>query len=284
MTSKIVGRCSWAVAQKIIPNAHIMCQRAFYRPGYCFDLHDHDYAEFFYIEQGSAIHHLGRQHKQLEAGALVFIHPQTIHALAAPPRESLIFTNIAVSLDLFRNIEKRYADDPRWPWRQSADPQVFFPRGMNKDVLLQRCKDFEVPEVACDRLGAEAFLMDILYRMLRGYGEHSTYPDWLTQLDEELSDEAFLSEGPAEIAARYGMSREHLNRCIRNHCQVTASVFITNKRLEHACRLLRFSQESITDIALASGFPSHSHFYRSFKKERQCTPREYRLQGQGVFV
>ncbi len=52
--------------------------------------------------------------------------------------------------------------------------------------------------------------------------------------------------------------------------------YLTSQRIEHAKRLLRNSNLSITDIAFDSGFNSSSQFTNIFKKYVKVTPKEYK--------
>lgn len=52
--------------------------------------------------------------------------------------------------------------------------------------------------------------------------------------------------------------------------------FLTEHRIAHAQRLLTTTNESITDIALQSGFASISRFNEAFQRVNQCSPRSYR--------
>ncbi len=53
--------------------------------------------------------------------------------------------------------------------------------------------------------------------------------------------------------------------------------FLTEIRIEHACKLLSKSQElSVLDIAIASGFTNISNFNRKFKTLKKQTPTQYK--------
>lgn len=53
-------------------------------------------------------------------------------------------------------------------------------------------------------------------------------------------------------------------------------LWLTQQRLGHASRLLRFSTLSIKEICYRCDFSSPSNFSRSFKHAYHCTPEEYR--------
>ncbi|RZF60203.1 AraC family transcriptional regulator [Sphingobacterium corticibacterium] len=52
--------------------------------------------------------------------------------------------------------------------------------------------------------------------------------------------------------------------------------FLTEVRLNHACRLIIDSDLTMQHIAVESGFENTSNFYRHFKKFKGITPTEYR--------
>jgi AraC-like DNA-binding protein len=76
--------------------------------------------------------------------------------------------------------------------------------------------------------------------------------------------------GPREVAVEAGISLRYLQRCFTAR-GTTCSRFIQSLRLEHAARLVRRrnltrSGQSLTDIALLSGFQEYSHFSRIFRR------------------
>jgi len=52
--------------------------------------------------------------------------------------------------------------------------------------------------------------------------------------------------------------------------------FLTEVRLNHACRLIVETDYTIQHIAMDSGFENTSNFYRHFKKMKGITPKEYK--------
>lgn len=54
--------------------------------------------------------------------------------------------------------------------------------------------------------------------------------------------------------------------------------FLTEVRLNHACRLIVETDYTIQNIALDSGFENTSNFYRHFKNVKGITPKEYKGQ------
>ncbi len=64
-------------------------------------------------------------------------------------------------------------------------------------------------------------------------------------------------------------------RFLRTHTRKTFSQLLNEVRVEHACRLLRDSTQSISQIAFACGYANLSNFNRQFKQVMHLTPRDY---------
>lgn len=83
-----------------------------------------------------------------------------------------------------------------------------------------------------------------------------------------------------DIAREAGMSRTGLNGAFRRHLGRSVNAELSRKRLERCTELLRSSDLSISQIALATGFATRTYLHRTFQKEHGMTPRQYRLQHQ----
>lgn len=80
----------------------------------------------------------------------------------------------------------------------------------------------------------------------------------------------------AALANESGYSRAHFLRMFRAATGKTPHNYLVDLRIDHASRLLRESSDSLTDVALASGFSSHSHFAKIFRQRMGMTPSKYR--------
>ncbi len=78
-----------------------------------------------------------------------------------------------------------------------------------------------------------------------------------TTLDEPLT--------PAEIADRIGISTRQLERLFRNHLKVSPKRYATTLRLERGRNLLLQTELSVTEIALACGYGTATHFSRAYR-------------------
>jgi len=79
-----------------------------------------------------------------------------------------------------------------------------------------------------------------------------------------------------EIADHIGISADYLTDCFRQELGITPMIYIRRYRIRQACELLRSTDQSITQVALAVGFSDGAHFTRTFQREVGLTPRTYR--------
>jgi AraC-like DNA-binding protein len=56
------------------------------------------------------------------------------------------------------------------------------------------------------------------------------------------------------------------------------SEFVNKVRLQAACRELAETDAAVTEIAMNCGFGEISFFNRLFRREKGCSPREWRNQ------
>lgn len=89
--------------------------------------------------------------------------------------------------------------------------------------------------------------------------------------------ENLASEISAEhLAGMADLSVSHFERRFRLAFGSSPRQYLIRIRIEHAARLLRESDQTITEIAQASGFYDHAHFSRSFRRIMNVAPSEYR--------
>ncbi|MEO1220565.1 MAG: helix-turn-helix domain-containing protein, partial [Pseudomonadota bacterium] len=79
------------------------------------------------------------------------------------------------------------------------------------------------------------------------------------------------------LARLFATNQAYLSRTINQGLGENFSSFINGLRVEHAKQLIERDDQSIIDIALASGFGSKASFNRAFKNHTGQSPSDYRL-------
>lgn len=81
-----------------------------------------------------------------------------------------------------------------------------------------------------------------------------------------------------ELARDVGLSPSHFCSLFRKTSGKTPHQFVLQCRIQHAKALLAHPTHSILDVALASGFRTHQHFSRIFRRQVGIPPSNYRAQ------
>lgn len=84
------------------------------------------------------------------------------------------------------------------------------------------------------------------------------------------------------IAQRLRRPSRHVSEAV-NRCRgISVSVYVNNFRVEEACRLLRETDEPVTQITFASGFLTKSNFNREFLRVMGMSPKAFRSQMSNI--
>lgn len=96
--------------------------------------------------------------------------------------------------------------------------------------------------------------------------------DFLAWLDTTLAQPPSLES----MTTRAAMSRRSFFRWFSQATGCTPATYLTRLRMREACRLLCFGNDSIEQIADATGYTNRHHFSRSFKAETGTSPAAFR--------
>lgn len=108
-----------------------------------------------------------------------------------------------------------------------------------------------------------------------------TIPDALRTLLRLMSSNIEEPLGIEELADYVDLSRRHIERLFQTHLETTPSRYYLELRITHARRLLLQSSASVSNIAVACGFVSSTHFSHCFKEFFGVSPSQARQLRKG---
>lgn len=79
-----------------------------------------------------------------------------------------------------------------------------------------------------------------------------------------------------EMADYFGFSTPYLSKYIKQKTGETFGNLVKNVRMKKACYLLKSTNLLVEDIAKTVGYQTIEHFNRTFKKDYEVTPVQYR--------
>lgn len=243
-------------------------------------LHDHDFFELFWVQNGTIRHHLPDGVQTLSEGAVVFLSPGQTHALQGRGEHALV-----VSLCIHPTVIKALAD--RHPLLQghlfwSDSGLVQHHRDMRELAALNHAA-VQLDRSRCDTIAAEAFLLPLCAE-LTGEVYPKGAPDWLIRACRAAQDPAVFQGGAAGLVALTGKAHPHVSRSMRKFFDLTPSDYINRIRMEYAARALTTDAEPVSQIAADCGIPNMSHFHKLFRASYGETPLQYRQKLQRQVV
>lgn len=101
--------------------------------------------------------------------------------------------------------------------------------------------------------------------------------EMLDFLHWHFSEEVSLTQ----IAGSAGISSREAQRCFKRILHTSPMEYLHHYRLQVAEELLLGSSDSVLEVGISCGFQNPSHFIKSFRKYRGCTPRVFRQRNAG---
>lgn len=239
-------------------------------------IHSHDFYELEIFLSSGGNYTVNGKTYPIERGSLFFLSPASFHCCEFPPETHLF--NIMFTLNL-ADTNLLYHIFSNAPYFNATIPSE-----KELNIICGICSLMEQYDVKKRPL---SFLIPLLNSLL---GE--IY--FLT----ELQNKDFYSISPLQRSVLYiqanfnkditlddvatvaGMSNAYFSDRFRAYIGTTFKKYVLNMRLDYAKKLLIYTDLSITNIALESGFNDFSNFMSLFKKTFSKTPRQYRIENK----
>lgn len=240
--------------------------------------HQHDYYEFFLIEEGDALHKINSKLFVVEKGTLGLIRPSDLHVLYPHCTERYKMYNVDYSKEEFDGINAFLGGQadillespyPRTVVLNEAR-LLYFTSAINR--LRQMKPD------AMRGAFAKSILASVLMELVTRDSRVAPLPTWMTELMHELSRPEVLCENTEQLFGRTGLSREYICRSFKKYFGMTPTQYVNEQRVFYAVDLLIKTDTSIIDVAQQSGFENLGYFHKNFRKYFNMTPGQCRKQ------
>ncbi|MEC0309399.1 AraC family transcriptional regulator [Paenibacillus lautus] len=251
--------------------------------------HLHGHYELYYLLSGERIYFIKDRSYRVRAGDLVFVDRNAVHKTldsGRPDHDRLVlyispelFAELAVPPDLAEGLKEPFGWDV---------PILRLPTQAGE--VVERMVGEMVNEMIHPQAGSSWLLRHRTVELLL-FAYRSRHLGTVRSADTEpilhpktqavvryLNDNYQKSLTLPEVAEAFRISPHYLSRLYKQTTGFTFSDYLNLLRVKEAQRLLRESDDSITDIAWRSGFSNFSHFGKMFKRTVQLSPRAYRQQ------
>ena len=256
-----------------------------FRTAFSVSLHWHEEVEIIYVERGTLLLTIDKEHYTAGAGALFMVNSQTIHTMSVEELDTVYYTLLFPLSFLQFHGKDAASRDYLIPLSEHT---MLFPTEITNlplyTAMLADVKELiglyhEKPNAYT--LSTKCVLLRLICRFCStGYIITSSYVSPYNMLHREilgyLNDNYNKTLNLETIAKHFHMSPKYISRYFKKTFHVTLTEYLTHLRLESSVNLLQTTELSITEIALSCGFSSCSYFNKKFKSAFGKPPTAYR--------
>lgn len=272
----------WPTSKEVV----CIPRRVWFDPGHGFPLHDHDFPEVFWIEEGVCIHRINGRREEIAPNLLTLIRPEDVHSFRAPEKTGYRIINICIRKDILAHVRGRYfRNDPDFYGGKKRFPSQF-------KVTVSQSRALRV---AFDELASspqtffhiERFLLNLFYLLTAAplsIASHEGTPSWLRQACIEIQKPSNFKGGTQRFAQLAGRCPAHVSREAKRCLKITPTDLVNQIRLDHSARELIQTDKSILDLVDECGFQNVPHFYSLFRRKFKTSPRKYRVSQRNLGI
>ncbi|MBR3507372.1 MAG: helix-turn-helix domain-containing protein [Lachnospiraceae bacterium] len=250
-----------------------------------FSSHWHTALEIIMPLEGNYVAHILSETYVLDPGDIFIIPAGTIHSLEAPAQGSrLIYIfelNLLSQLPGYNYIQSllsqpmriTYDEDPEYYTEEAKLilllAEHYWGQSVTKEMNLYACLLSFFAKLGEKNVGSIPVSTGSTIKNSSVVSQLSMVLDYI---DEHYSENMTLEQA-AQIA---GFSKFYFTRLFKEYTNHTFYEYLTEKRIHAAEQMLLVPKFPVTDVSIQAGFSSLSSFNRTFKRNKGCSPTEYR--------
>lgn len=258
--------------------------------------HKHQFIEVVYVISGKAVHLIGGNEYPVEKGNIIVINYGVPHAFTMDNKTDepfltydLLFTPdffdlSGIDSNDFGSLASSYLFHSLFPESFSAENSLNLIKsnsGEFHEIFKKVYREYRAREKGFMNI-IRASLIELITKIFREIDVNSNAR--ATDKQQQLVEKAisYLMENYNEhinldnIVSDIFLSKNYFRQVFKNTTGISITSFIQKMRVEEACRLLRNTDRSISDISFECGFNDTKYFYNTFKKITGLTPGDFR--------
>ena len=234
--------------------------------------HLHVHIEFFYLLEGSTRAFVDSEEYTVRAGDLLIAFPNRVHHFDDLEKEKYML--FIIHPDLMPELSHVFG-------KQTPESAVLERACEDKMLieLLYHLRDAIRSTDAYRDVQVKGLLLALFGRLLPKLqlGEPHGEDSHAMRAIVSYCTQNFTSDLSLEsLEEALHLSRYYISHLFSHKLGIRFTDYVNSLRVSEACRLLRQSDDSITDVCARAGFNTLRTFNRSFIKQMGNTPSEYR--------
>ena len=257
--------------------------------------HWHYYVEIMYMIEGTSFVENNQKEYYVSEGDMILFHAQDVHAIYATSNKPLRY--LVLKFDINRlSINSSYT--PKLSAilqyaRKSEHAGIVFPANRLQNLPIQERFETCIQEINEKKYGYDVRIhgeiSSLLIEMIRIWqadGFHindlfsicSETESTLQNITEYIDTHSNEPLRVEDLATMCHMSYSHFAKCFKELYGRSCKDYIELIKIEKGEELLLFTDSSLSEISQETGFSDCSHLIKTFRKWKDITPGQYRLQ------
>lgn len=236
--------------------------------------HTHNCSELFYVIEGQGQFLIESQTYPVSVNDLVIVNPNVLHtevSLNSSPLKYIVLGVEGLELSVTANDNTNFC--------------IINFKNIRETILhyLQNM----LSEIETKKPGYEVICQDLMEILIVLLGRQTNFSTILTPISKKSSrlcgitkryiDSHYQEDITLDKLAEINhISKYHLAHAFTEEYGISPINYLINKRIQEAEHLLETTDFSLSLISSTTGFSSSSYFAQIFKKQKGCTPREFR--------
>ncbi len=244
-----------------------------------FELHYHNYYEFFLTISGKVIQVINGRWQILPEHSLQLIRPHDEHTYIKEQGD-FSFANLTFTKETMHLLLDYIGDSVKEILNHDTPPTVLLSEDDFSKIMskLNELNTVSIEDKKIMTVKMKFILSEILSFFIDedAHKEKNQIPLWLSHLTHSLQKSENINMTLSDMSRLTQKSREHISRSFKKYLGLTVSEFMTAQRLNYSANLLLNTNLSAVDICFECGFQNVSWFYRKFKEKFSTTPLQFR--------
>ncbi len=238
-------------------------------------VHFHDYFEIEYILEGDGVTYIDGKMYPLESGLLYFLSPISTHNLIQKKTDllHLAFGESHCDTTLLAPL---VSAETRIIFRLSPEEQIYVSSLIFEIVNNNRDSQY------CITL-LNALLIKLNKMLTKKNNTHdmkfSAPKNAILYIISNFKNNITLTDAASYV----GLTPTYFSALFKEEIGVTFKEYLDSVRFDHARNLILYSNHTMHEICLESGFTNYENFVRRFKQRFGCSPRQYKkMRGEDI--
>lgn len=253
--------------------------------------HYHEYIELLYGIDCNMNLLSETKSYNIKSGDFAIVFPNEVHSLLAlQPDNNYYAVIFSPELLYWENKQNPFEQKYIHAFMKQSDKKRIFtaedlkksdiPQNIEKIIDEWKNKDYGF------EISIHSKILDIFLWLIREWKKVDDSDDNNISLPDNLSESIhkackyiqlnYNTVTASEISKMYGYSYSYFLKAFKKHVGASFSEYVSELKVQNAAGLLLSTPDSVTDIAMKTGFSTISHFIAEFKKQYKITPLKFR--------